>query len=243
MIEKKVSKQDIEGFLSAFSYNTYGSTNITSIGKLIFTRDDLIPEKLVERKWANPPPVDVNKDFQMEGIEHKDMHNKRIKEIICEIEDKVFVEKTRIYALFKRFDMDGDGYVSHQDFDDFIKSIKVKATKKEVSSIIKLLEGQNQGYLTFTDFSKVFNPRMSSELVQLNQTDTHMQNMAPSEERYRYNHKNQGGYNTRVKEIRETFKPDPDQSKSIQNALFYLEIVPSTRFSSKPAFANTFVNF
>jgi Ca2+-binding EF-hand superfamily protein len=66
-----------------------------------------------------------------------------------------------MYHMFKRFDMDGDGYVSHQDFDDFVKSIKVTATKKEVASVLKLLDTNNQGYLTFTDFSKVFSPSMS----------------------------------------------------------------------------------
>lgn len=89
------------------------------------------------------------------------MHNHRIKNLLNEIEDKVFVGKTKMYHLFKRFDVDGDGYVSHQDFDDFVKSIKVKANKNEVASIIKLLDGKNQGYLTFTDFSKVFSPSMS----------------------------------------------------------------------------------
>jgi len=81
------------------------------------------------------------------------MHNQRIRSLIGEIEDKVFVGKTKMYHLFKRFDSDGDGYVSHQDFDQFIKSIKVDASKKEVASIMKLLDTKNQGYLTFNDFS------------------------------------------------------------------------------------------
>jgi len=40
MINLKITKRDVEGFLSAFSYNAYGSTNIDSISKLIYTRDD-----------------------------------------------------------------------------------------------------------------------------------------------------------------------------------------------------------
>lgn len=99
--------------MSAFSYNTYGSTNINSIAKLVFTRDDMIPDKLAERKWANPPPNDVNKEIPFESVKQEDMHNSRIKSIFSEIEDKVFVGKTKMFHLFKRFDMDGDGYVSH----------------------------------------------------------------------------------------------------------------------------------
>lgn len=210
MIDQKITKRDVEGFLSAFSYNAYGATNINSIAKLIFTRDDLVPEKLAERKWANPPPADVNKDVDTEGITSKDMHNERIKSLLNQIEDKVFVGKTKMFQLFRKFDVDGDGYMSHQDFDTFIKSIKVEADKKEVASILKLLDTKNQGYLTYTEFSKVFSPQMSAELVNVQQNETHMPNMAPSEEMYKYNQKNQHKFNDRVKQIRDTFKPDMD---------------------------------
>ena len=60
LIEKRIVKRDIEGFLSAFNYNTYGATNIDEISNLVFTGDDDIPDKLAERKRANPPPIDVN---------------------------------------------------------------------------------------------------------------------------------------------------------------------------------------
>lgn len=90
MLQHKVTKRDIEGFLSAFSYNTYGATNIDGISKLIFLRDDQIGEKLAERKWANPPPVDVNKDIPTSEVTDETMHCKNIKNLFSEIEDKVF---------------------------------------------------------------------------------------------------------------------------------------------------------
>lgn len=60
LIDKRIVKRDIEGFLSAFNYNIYGATNIEEISNLVFTGDDDIPDKLAERKRANPPPNDVN---------------------------------------------------------------------------------------------------------------------------------------------------------------------------------------
>jgi len=81
MINKRVTKRDVEGFLSAFSYNTYGATNVDSISKLIYTRDDQIPNKLAERKWANPPPCDVNKDISTKDIGEADVHNSRTKDL------------------------------------------------------------------------------------------------------------------------------------------------------------------
>ena len=42
LIDRRIYKKDIEGFLSAFNYNCYGATNIDEISNLIYTRDDEI---------------------------------------------------------------------------------------------------------------------------------------------------------------------------------------------------------
>lgn len=82
MINQSISKREVEGFLSAFHYNAYGSTNIDEISKLIYTRDDQISNKLAERKWANPPPEDVNKEIPVE-LKDSDLHNERIKDLFA----------------------------------------------------------------------------------------------------------------------------------------------------------------
>jgi hypothetical protein len=97
MLSHKLTKRDIEGFLSAFNYNTYGATNIDSLANLIYLRDDQIGDKLAERKWANPPPVDVNKDIPVGEVTDKDIHNSKIKELFSQVEDKVFQGKTKMY--------------------------------------------------------------------------------------------------------------------------------------------------
>jgi|TARA_B110000305_G_C19439037_1_gene640727 hypothetical protein len=35
MVEGKILKKDVEGFMSAFNYNQYGSTNVKDISALI----------------------------------------------------------------------------------------------------------------------------------------------------------------------------------------------------------------
>jgi hypothetical protein len=40
LIDRRIYKQDIEGFLSAFNYNCYGATNIDEISSLVYTKDD-----------------------------------------------------------------------------------------------------------------------------------------------------------------------------------------------------------
>lgn len=46
MINKKISKKDIEGFLSAFIYNPYGGTSFKQISPIIFSDQSYISKKL-----------------------------------------------------------------------------------------------------------------------------------------------------------------------------------------------------
>jgi Ca2+-binding EF-hand superfamily protein len=84
------------------------------------------------------------------------MHNKNIKSLINQMEDKVFNGKVKLFQVFRQFDKDGDGYVSYEDFENCLKSIKIDASKNEVASMMKLIDSKNNGYLDFTKFSKVF---------------------------------------------------------------------------------------
>lgn len=42
IIHRKISKKDVEAFLSAFNYNTYGATNLESISKVVFTNENYV---------------------------------------------------------------------------------------------------------------------------------------------------------------------------------------------------------
>lgn len=74
MINKKLNKKDIEGFLSAFIYNAYGSTNVDSIAPLVFTDDNFVAKKLNHRVRGNPPPPEVNGDIQTSEITDDIIH-------------------------------------------------------------------------------------------------------------------------------------------------------------------------
>jgi len=58
MVNKRLNKRDIEGFLSSFVYNAYGSTNINQIANMVFS-DENIGNKLNNRVRGNPPPEDA----------------------------------------------------------------------------------------------------------------------------------------------------------------------------------------
>ena len=69
LIDRSLSKKDVEGFLSAFNYNNYGATNINDISSLVFIRDDLIPDKLAERKRPNAPPSEIATKISFENVD------------------------------------------------------------------------------------------------------------------------------------------------------------------------------
>lgn len=231
----------MEGFLSAFNYNAYGATNLDDIPSLIFTSDDQIPMKLAERLRPNPPPVEVNAEINTSSVTSEGMHNKKVKELFEQMETKVFHGKPKMYQVFKKFDQDNDGFVSYDDFAQCLNMIKVQASKDELAAMVKLVDKKGKGYLDFSDFSQVFRPDMSEQLVEVERKDTNYPNLLPSKDLNKSLIDKQSAIQEAVKQIRKGFQPDLDASKSILSHL--LELVAPTRFSAKPDFGSTFLNF
>jgi hypothetical protein len=69
IIHKRISKKDIEAFLSAFVYNAYGSTNVDTVAKLVFTDENYVAKQLSRKTRANPPPDEVNLELNQFGSE------------------------------------------------------------------------------------------------------------------------------------------------------------------------------
>lgn len=59
----------------------------------------------------------------LEGPEDKEA--RRLRELLREIEDKAFESKPKTFEVFRKFDVDGDGFVSYKDFENYVKSKKV----------------------------------------------------------------------------------------------------------------------
>ena len=89
----------------------------------------------------------------------------------------MFDGKVKLYQVFKKFDKDGDGYVSYEDFENCLKSIKVQATQEEMGEMLKLIDKKGKGHLNFTDFSNVFRPDMSTVLTQIPRNDIDLNNL------------------------------------------------------------------
>lgn len=166
LLDRKVSKRDIEGFLSAFVYNKYGATNVDKIAPLVFEKNaNTLSLKLASVTRANPPPEFVNEDLgftQPIKINGDNANAKRIRDLLVEIETATFLSKPSTYNIFKSFDVDGDGFVSYKDFERHLKAMKINASQSEIQTIMKnVLDVNQNGYIDYSEFSKRFGPNMS----------------------------------------------------------------------------------
>jgi ligand-binding sensor protein len=61
LIDKSITKSDLEGFMSAFIYNAQGQTSVDGVAPIIFCNDsDKMTRYLNQRYRANPPPAFIN---------------------------------------------------------------------------------------------------------------------------------------------------------------------------------------
>ncbi len=138
MIQRHIQKKDIEAFLSSFKYNAYGATNFDSVSQVVFTNDNYVAKELARKTRANPPPDAVNIEM-LESIRSIEVDEaqassktelnspnqidyKKAAAVLKEIENKVFVggiPRVGTYQHVYRsiFDCDGDGFISHADFE------------------------------------------------------------------------------------------------------------------------------
>lgn len=138
---RRIQKRDIEGFLSAFNYNKYGATNINKIAPLVFEKDaNLLSLTIASKVRANPPPEFVNEELgfvKPAELKGDNVTSKRIRDLLIEIENNCYVSKASTYSIFKAFDVDGDGFVSHKDFEKHLKQQKISATQEEITTLMK----------------------------------------------------------------------------------------------------------
>lgn len=93
----------------------------------------------MSRVRANPPPVLANEDLgtTVKAIENVDNEtNKRLRDLLVQIENKVFDSKPRFYNVFKQMDTDNDGFISYKDFEQHLEKNKIFASKEEIVTLM-----------------------------------------------------------------------------------------------------------
>jgi len=111
---------------------------------------------LTARVRANPPPALANEDLgtTVRSVSCVDNTvNKRMRDLLVQIENKVFDSKPRFYAVFKQMDIDNDGFISYKDFEQHLERNKIFASKEEVVTLMQnVLDTEQRGYIDFPTF-------------------------------------------------------------------------------------------
>ena len=184
VISRRLTKKDLEGFLSAFKYNRHGATDISTIAPIVFEKDtNKLTVALSTKTRANPPPGFVNMDLaDQEGQPIQDEPQaRRLRGLLEKIEDVAFTGgKPKAFEIFRAFDVDGDGFVSYKDFENHLVKNKVHASKEDIASLMKhVLDTDGNGYIDFNTFKEKFGPNMS-KLVEVPENEVHLPNLVPN---------------------------------------------------------------
>lgn len=99
--QRRLTKRDLEGFLSAFKYSSHGATDIASVAPLVFENDsNKLALALSTRVRTNPPPADINGELQA-GEPAADIADgptaRRLRGILTKIEDTDFGCKPKTF--------------------------------------------------------------------------------------------------------------------------------------------------
>ena len=184
--KRRLTKRDLEGFLSSFKYNTHGATDITSIAPLVFETDtNKLALALSCHKRTNPPPANVNAELaHVEGDISDEATARRLRGILGQIENASFCSgKPRAFEIFRAFDTDGDGFVSYKDFEAHLLKNKIFAAKNDISLLMKnVLDTDGNGYIDFSTFKDKFGPNMS-RLISVPENEVHLPNLVPNKDK------------------------------------------------------------
>ena len=240
IIHKHIAKKDIEAFLSAFVYNAYGATNVDSVAKMVFTEENYVAKKLSRKTRPNPPPDEVNADMlrsisverdsettspQTKTIFSQPVDYKKAAAVLKEIEEKVYCGGLPRGGTFQTvfrsiFDCDGDGFVSHADFEGACKKLQVKAQYGDVLHAIRALDTEQKGYFDFRAFSKKMTPGISDRIAALDmgvdgEIKLTLPDVGPSKSRLADHIRKAATVTQTVRDVRQTFNPDYDTSKHV----------------------------
>ena len=123
-------------------------------------------------------------------------------------------------------------------------------SKEDQTKMMKLIDKNNNGYLSFQEFSKVFKPTMSEELVSVDQKDSYLPNLQPSKNKNNQMMDKQTKFVETVTDIKRSFEPNHENRKlqslkifSLLTQSIFTALKKATRFGAKPDFGSTFVNF
>mmetsp|Transcript_32344 Transcript_32344/g.55993 ORF Transcript_32344/g.55993 Transcript_32344/m.55993 type:complete len:753 (-) Transcript_32344:1174-3432(-) len=220
-IDPNIFKSEANLFLSAFNYSPQGFTEISEVVRQIFCSEDAGNIELYRHKRVLAPLV-KSKTEEGGTLSLSSSVN-----LLKAIDQKVNWGASS-YEAFKKMDLDGDGYVSSDDFITTLKLMNLDVTEGEAAALMKHIDEENPGYLTYQKFAK----QMSTPLLDKSKEvwDYRDITVQPS---------------TAFLQSLHSYRSSRDFYETLRSSLKPKEepLTISTRFGSSPVFKDTFVNF
>lgn len=63
---------------------------------------------------------------------------------------------SRVVDVFRHFDLDGDGFLSHEEFIIGMRDLNAPLTKEEIQTLLSLLDGDENGKVDLLEFEQAF---------------------------------------------------------------------------------------
>ena len=224
----KITKKELEGFLSSYIYNKDGVTLVEDIVKNIFMEDTKASFELHQIKRSVPPIREANELIPESCTD--------VKRILQSIEEKFYDQGSqKATNIFKKFDRDRDGYVTQEDMEKALDLYQIVHNPEDVKNLMAFLDTNKNGYITFKEFSSKIQPNIITINRDrlLEKPENHTENYQPSLEFLTRQQKSLTHFYQTQEEYIKEFKPDDK----------IIKFQASTRYGAKPPHQNTFVHY
>lgn len=64
--------------------------------------------------------------------------------------------RQELQAAFKKFDADGNGYITSNELNDILSRMGRHLSRNEIDAMVKSLDSSGDGRISFDEFSKLF---------------------------------------------------------------------------------------
>jgi len=82
----------------------------------------------------------------------------KVIQMIKTIDSRVFDRNNSSYNVFKKFDVDNDGFISTKDLQRALAKLEIQHTKEDVKELMAFLDDDGNGYTDFKEFSAKISP-------------------------------------------------------------------------------------
>lgn len=224
----KITKKELEGFLSSYIYNKDGVTPIEEVAKNIFMEDTKASFELHKFKRSIPPIREAD-EFEVESAEC-------VKKMLNSIEEKFFDQgPQKANEIFKKFDRDRDGYITLDDLEKALVINQIVHEPHEVKHLMAFLDSNKNGFVTY----KEFNDKIRANILVVNKD-----RLQENPEKFSLTHQPSLEYlKTQQGKLNHFSKIQEDLIKEFRPDDKIIKFTSNTRYGAKPPHQDTFVNF